>query len=278
MLNKITALLISVIMLFSLVIAANAEYNQEILFNDIPWGSTYQEVTTALSEQYNVSFSAPEYEYYQPVKIFNPPKEYPFSLSTGFTVRSNHAVTIADLPAYIVLHFVFPNDGKNVLNEDINGAIFNEASYRFWSNKKAEDASLFPEVQRLSYRDAFDKAKELAIKLETIYGESDVDKSISSAKHSGAILYTVNGLNNSMINFGSGDIIVGAGSSSINLTYSSGDQDLGADLETSEKILQELAVQFKKTQAEQQLQELEEKKQEQDAHEQEIANGNKNGL
>ena len=49
-------------------------------------------------------------------------------------------------------------------------------------------------------------------------------------------------------------------------------------LETSEKILQELAVQYKKTQTEQQLQELEEKKQEQDAHEQEIANGNKNGL
>ena len=276
--KRIAVLFISVIMIFSLAISANAEYDHEILFNDIPWGSTYQEVTTALAEQYNVSFTSPEYENYQPVKIFNPPKEYPFSMATGFTVRSNHAVTIADLPAYIVLHFVFPNDGKNVLNEDINGAIFNEASYRFWTNKKAEDASLFPEVQRLSYRDAFDKAKELAIKLQTIYGESDIDKSVSSAKHSGANLYKANGLNNSIINFGTGDIIVGAGSSSISLTYSSGDQNLGADLETSEKILQELAVQYKKGQVEQQLQELEEKKQEQDAHEQEIANGNKNGL
>ena len=276
--KRIAAFFISVIMMFSFTVTANAEYNQEILFNGIPWGSTYQEVTTALAEQYNVSFTAPEYEYYQPVRIFNPPKEYPFSFATGFTVHSNHAVTIADLPAYIVLHFVFPNDGMNVLNEDINGAIFNEASYRFWSNKKAEDASLFPEVQRLSYRDAFDKAKELAIKLETIYGESDNDKSISSAKRSGASLYKVNGLNDSMINFGTGDIIVGAGSSSISLTYSSGDQDLGANLEASKKILQEQALDYKIKQAEQQLQEQEEKKQEQDAHEQEIANGNKNGL
>ena len=277
MLRRISAIMISVMILFSFSLTSKAEYDQEILFNNIPWGSTYQEVTTALAKQYNISFTAPEYEYYKPVKIFNPPKELPFSLATGFTVYSKHAVKIADLPAYIVLHFVFPNDGQNVLNEDINGAFFNEASYRFWSNKKATDASYFPEVQSAPYRNAFDNAKELAIKLETIYGESDSTK-IDTAKRGGANLYRANGLHNSMVYLGTGDVLVGAGSSSIYMTYFPGDQDLGIDLEKSGAILQEQVEEEKKLQTEKLLQEQEEKKQEQNAHEQEIADGNKSGL
>ena len=53
MLRRISAIMISVMILFSFSLTSKAEYDQEILFNNIPWGSTYQEVTTALAKQYD---------------------------------------------------------------------------------------------------------------------------------------------------------------------------------------------------------------------------------
>ncbi len=270
MVRKISAIMLSVIMLFSCSLIADAEYNQEILFNDIPWGSTYQEVTTALAKQYNVSFTAPEYTYYKPDKSANAPADLPFSLATSFDVYSKHAVKIADLPAYIVLHFVFPNDGKNVLNEDINGAIFTEARYRFWTNKEAIDAATYPEVQKPSYDDAYQNAKDLAIKLETIYGKSDAIKN-SGVSLGGSDMYKAIGTHNSSVRLRTGGLIVGAGTSSIYMTYSPGDQSLGVNLSKSESLLLQQIQQEKK-------QRSDAKQREQEAHEQEVANGNKSGL
>ena len=279
MVRRISAILISIIMVLSSVLTGNAEYDQEILFNGIPWGSTYQEVTTALTEQYNVSFTEPEYEYYKPVRLFNPPKEWPFSLATGFTVYSKQTVRIADLPAYIVLHFVFPNDGENVLNEDINCACFNEASYRFWSNKEAPDASFFPEIQSQTYGEAYENAKDLAIILKSIYGESEETSANSlSAKRAGIVLYKTMGLDNSTVTLGTGDI-VGRSASSIYTIYFAGDQNPGMDQSKSISILRDLVQQERLKQVEKSKQELEEKKREQEVHNNEVvANTNKNGL
>ena len=270
MYRRISALLICLIMVFSCSWAANAEYNQEILFNDIPWGSTYQDVTAALSKQYNVSFTAPEYSYYKPDKSVYAPADLPFSLATSFDVYSKHAVKIADLPAYIVLHFVFPNDGKNVLNEDINGAIFTKAEYRFWTNKEAIDAATYPEVQKTSYDVAYQNALDLVIKLETIYGKSEAIKS-SGITLGGSDMYKAVGTHNSSVCLRAGGIIVGSGRSSIYMTYLPGDQGLGVNLGQSENLLLQQIQQEKKQRSEAQQREKE-------AHEQEVANGNKNGL
>ena len=269
MYRRISALLICLIMVFSCSWAANAEYNQEILFNDIPWGSTYQDVTATLSKQYNISFSAPDYSYYKPDKSINAPADLPFSLATSFDVYSKHAVKIADLPAYIVLHFVFPNDGNNVLNEDINSAIFTRASYQFWTNKEASEAVTFPEVIKASYDDAYRNAKDLTIKLETIYGKSEPIK--QSSFPGDDEFYKAIGTSNSSVCLKTGYYIVGAGLSSIYMTYSPGDQDLGVSTSKSESILLKKINEEKKLRSEAQQREKE-------AHEQEVANGNKNGL
>lgn len=265
--------LISVLMVLAIVISfgtvsAFSQYDDEILFNDLPWGSSYKDVISALANLYKVSFTSPDYEYLNTKKLVVP-DDLPFSLATGFTVRSKNTAKIADIPAYIILHFVFSNDGKTVLNNDINSALLTGADYRFWTNKLETDASFFPEVTRQSFEDASSSAKDLAIKLATIYGRTDKIETDSThiefyksvgINQTSVFLSTHSYLFNDETHYGQ-----------IELTYSSGEHEVSTIKEKNSIILRHLIT-------EENLRRSAEESQRQKEHEIEVANGNKNGL
>ena len=98
-----------------------AEEKEEILFNGIPWGSTYKETISALKTQYSVDFVGAQDLVIEEYSAAGFP-------GTGFYVISTSMVKIAEEDAYILLRFAFPNDGK-VVALDFDNAVFEEAQY-----------------------------------------------------------------------------------------------------------------------------------------------------
>ena len=143
----------------------------DILFNGIPWQSSYSEVIASLTNLYGVSFSEPKMEYFEPKDKINN-LHLPFSLATGFSVHSTQTALIADYPAYIYLRFVFPNNGGRVLNDNIEQANFVEAKYYLWRNSTKSNlfSEEYPDITNNDFNDASKKCETLKIKLKSIYG------------------------------------------------------------------------------------------------------------
>ncbi len=145
-----------------------AEYNKEILFNGIPWGTKYSEVIKMLKEKFGddlefsekrSSISEDEYKHRKNYSVFN----YDGNWTTKFSVRSDETVSVANNNAYIILTFVYPNNGKTLLTDDINNAIFVGARYDFQVYSSSYTFYVSPDTI----------IDDLQIMLGNVYGEFD---------------------------------------------------------------------------------------------------------
>lgn len=157
-------------------VPAYAKYDEEILFNDIPWGTSYEETISLLKEKYDITFGEPKFhEEWVDIRDKevlnawnNRPKEDQFSINYGFSIRSNETVNVAGYKAVINLVFAFFNDGKHVLNTRIEDSGLTGAYYYFYS----KDVDKFPTEIADYSNDEIAKIEDgLIVKLKSLYGE-----------------------------------------------------------------------------------------------------------
>lgn len=163
----------------------NTDQREEILFNDIPWGTSYLETIHILKEKYQIDFTEPLTELkvnkqLSDVRIANSTqhtRELPFSIITAFEVVSTSTVTIAGHDAYIDLIFGFNNDGRNVINSSFDDGVLMKASYCFYEQYWPYEVSwsvsdrhyLIKDIC-LNYNQYQSIKEELAVSLKSVYG------------------------------------------------------------------------------------------------------------
>lgn len=161
---------------------AHADYDGDILFNDIPWGTTYKDVLETLTEKYDVEFGEPKMNWWNNVKadevlskagIFFD-EEIPFSTYYGFSVSSLQTAMVAGFPAIITLNFLYDNNGNQVKNdtEDIEDAILSNATYTFYkAHISPNDEKQFELVNNLEQEEIDRLWNDIPVKLESLYGK-----------------------------------------------------------------------------------------------------------
>ena len=241
-----------------------AEYDRDILFNEIPWETTYRETIETLSNKYNVEFTEPTFDTTGITTIlYNAEKygEIPFSTCTQFTVYSLSTINIAELPAVMTLIFYFDNDGNDIKNtkEDVDSAVLGYAKYTFLTSEEEEQ---FKAVNGIVDDGTERKmAEELKLKLEVLYGEFD-ERKIHNKSSEWVKNYTVFGIDKNT------ELVFAISPRNISVEY---DDLIKATYQESKKLLmdniQEWAEQKKDT-----------IKQEKAQKEEEIRNGDKSGL
>ena len=174
---------------------------KDILFNNILWGTPYEDAIRQIRDLYHVDFSEPNsdqlsYPYGDDsldelvdnklnmcrIKGY---RDEPFGINTltHFSVISLSPVTVAGYEAYIILDFVFPNDGKEVKNNDISSSVLDAAEYVFSVKASGNSGSKYwgetfiekylVEVSEVSSTKCKEIKEELAIHLQEKYGNSD---------------------------------------------------------------------------------------------------------
>ncbi len=159
----------------------------------------------------------------------------------------------------------FP-DGMNAGRSKCNDALLVEATYYLWLSEHADKADLkaFPDIAgKVSRYEAYDIAHDLALKLESLYGGY-----ISSAGSDGKVYFT-SGANGSRVYLSFLRNSLKYGFKYLELIYTN--DDYTAYIEKNEDLL------ALKVSAERERR-IEEAKTRQEEHDEQVANGNKNGL
>lgn len=135
--KTICLILVFCCVFFCGITSAYAEEEEEILFNGIPWGSTYKETISILKQKYNVDFAGQDDLVKQGYLLSDFDTLYLRLMYNytndriGFSVISKSPVQIAEEDAYIFLDFAFPNNGTDVLYDDYENAAFIHGYYLF---------------------------------------------------------------------------------------------------------------------------------------------------
>ena len=205
--------------------ADSSSFQDVILFNKIPWGTSYEEAIRIVKDTYDVDFPEPDMDQlefptrtkdHKPVRTNDQELEeliqdslasckqkgyrndpFPIEPLTHFSIISSSTVSIAGFDAYILLDFAFANDGKKVQNTDIDSATLDAAEYIFCAenpnNKYGCNRFIqksLSEVAEVLPNERERIISELTILLQSIYGDSEFGETLS---------YYVRGKDNSTV-------------------------------------------------------------------------------
>lgn len=163
----ISLLLVLCYFVSSFSLGAYARYDKEILFRDIPWGSTYEEVRDAFKDYYKLAWEKKDKKRYDLTKFLNKDQEYlqwvigdnefPSVLYVEAEPTASSEFMVAGRKvSHIELVFAYTKDENGELPQDLKHTALYIARYHF--KGKSESG----------------KFDDLDNKLSSIYGETEL--------------------------------------------------------------------------------------------------------